>query len=244
MSFSHNILFDYAVSVLLMEDDPPTVCAFLADDPSRPLFLRPSVDYYFTRLWYVRPQAFWDVLWFMLRAPQTHVRVYARLVPMTVMAREAREVAQLRPLFGQLAEHGDVAPQAMLHLLQVVRGLFKGQRDALWSALLRRAAESLQHEFAWELATLTFDILERAQRTGQRAVIDDCARVGRRLLQWVWSERSQRCDCVSRRHWRCLGGPPGVPHVRLGSGLLSRRSQADPWSSFLTPHFPSSTSRD
>jgi hypothetical protein len=208
VSFSHNILFDYAVSVLLMEDDPPTVCAFLADDPSRPLFLRPSVDYYFTRLWYVRPQGFWDVLWFMLRAPQTHVRVYARLVPMTVMAREAREVAQLRPLLGQLAEHSDVAPQAMLHLLQVVRGLFKGQRDALWSALLRRAAESLQQEFAWELATLTFDILERAQRTGQREVIDDCARVGRRLLQWVWSERSQRATAF-------LDNIGGVWAVRL-----------------------------
>ncbi len=191
VSFSHNILFDYAVSVLLIEDQPEAACDFLADDPSRPLFLRPSVDYYFTRLWHVRPQVFWDVLWFMVRAPQTHVRVYARLVPTTVMAREAREIDQFQPLLGQLAVHNAAASAAMLHLLQVVKGLFEGHSDALWSAVLRQAVDSLQREFAWELATLAFEILERAQRIGRREVIDDCAHVGRRLLQWVWFERSQ-----------------------------------------------------
>lgn len=127
----------------------------------------------------------------MLRAPQTHVRVYARLVPMTVMAREAREVVQFQPLLAELAAKSDAASQAMLHLLQVVRGLFKGRHDGLWSALLTQASGSLQREFAWELAALTLDILDRAQGTRQPDVIDNCALVGRRLLHWVWSERSQ-----------------------------------------------------
>jgi hypothetical protein len=220
VSFSHNILFDYAVSILLIEDDPAAACAFLANDPSRPLFLRPSVDYYFTRLWHVRPQMFWDVLWFMLRAPQTHVRVYARLVPTTVMAREARELDQFQPLLRGLAAHDDAASKAMLHLLQVVRGLFKGQRDALWSALLRQAVESLQREFAWELATLTSDVLERAQLTGQREVVVDCAHGGRRLLQWVWSERSRGASAF-------LDNIGGVWGVRL----VCRTYALDPESS-------------
>ena len=220
VSFFHNILFDYAVSVLLIEDQPEAACAFLADDPSRPLFLRPSVDYYFTRLWHVRPQVFWDVLWFMLRARQAHVRVYARLVPTTVMAREAREIDQLQPLLEQLAAHNAAASTAMLHLLQVVRGLFKGQRDALWSVVLRQATDSLQREFAWEMATLAFDILERAQRIDRREVLDDCAHVGRRLLQWVWFERSQGATAF-------LDNVGGVWGVRL----VCRTYAQDPESS-------------
>ena len=192
ISFCHNILFDYAVSVLLIEDQPEAACAFLAEDPSRPLFLRPSLDYYFTQLWHVRPEVFWTVLWFMLRSSQTHVRVYARLVPMSVMAREAREVVQLEPLLRALAVPSAAGSTAMLHLLQVVKGLFTGQRDALWSAVLRQAVDSLRPEFAWELATLAFDILERPQRSGRPEILDDCGHVGRRLLQWVWLERSQR----------------------------------------------------
>ena len=42
VAFSHNILFDYAVSALLIDRDPAAACRFLADDPSRPLFLRPE----------------------------------------------------------------------------------------------------------------------------------------------------------------------------------------------------------
>ncbi len=189
VSFSHNILFDYAVSVLLIEDEPEQACAFLAEDPSRPLFLRPSVDYYFTRLWHATPHVFWDVVWFMLRAGHTHVRVYARLVPATVMAREARRLEEFEPLLMRLAEHDDAAANASLHLLQVVRGLFKGQRDALWSAVLRRAARSLRTEFVWELAALALDVLDRAKRDGHRDVVSDCADVARRLFHWVWCER-------------------------------------------------------
>src|SRR5207244_3176615 len=52
VAFAHNILFDFAVSVLLIEDEPAQVAAFLAAEPARPVFLRPSINYYFTRLWF------------------------------------------------------------------------------------------------------------------------------------------------------------------------------------------------
>ena len=64
----------------------------------------------------------------------------------------------------------------------------------------------MQREFAWELATLTSDVLERAQLTGQREVVVDCAHVGRRLLQWVWSERSRGADAFLDN----IGGVWGV----------------------------------
>lgn len=188
--FSHNVLFDYAVSVLLMEDEAAAVCAFLAEDASRPLFLRPSVDYYFTRLWHVRPRVFWDVLWFMLEASEAHVRVYARLVPTTVMAREGREADEFMPLLDRLANGDRAAARAMLHLLQVVRGLFGSQRDALWAELLRGATGALRTEFAWELSALAIEILDRSQRQGLNEIVDACADVGRGVLRWVWSERS------------------------------------------------------
>ena len=47
IAFSQNILFDYAISVLLIEDEPQHLEDFILDDPSRPLFLRPSLTYFF-----------------------------------------------------------------------------------------------------------------------------------------------------------------------------------------------------
>ena len=60
IAFSHNILFDYAISVLLIDDEPRQLEDFVREDPSRPLFLRPSLSYFFTRLWYYAPEKFWE----------------------------------------------------------------------------------------------------------------------------------------------------------------------------------------
>ena len=63
IAFSHNILFDYAISVLLIEDNPQQLEDFVLEDQSRPLFLRPSLTYFFTRLWYKVPEIFWKPFW-------------------------------------------------------------------------------------------------------------------------------------------------------------------------------------
>ena len=60
--FRHNILFDYAVSVLVLDDQPDSLLRFLAEDRSRQLFLRPSLVYFFARLWHEERDAFWTTI--------------------------------------------------------------------------------------------------------------------------------------------------------------------------------------
>src|SRR3989338_4730303 len=50
LGFEHNIIFDYAVSRLLMKEEADKLFAFLTTESSRPIFLRPSINYYFARL--------------------------------------------------------------------------------------------------------------------------------------------------------------------------------------------------
>jgi hypothetical protein len=194
VSFAHNILFDYAVAVLLIEEEPAAACAFLADDPSRPLFLRPSVDYFFTRLWHANPRTFFAVLWYMLAAAEDHVRMYARLVPAVVMGREAKDITQFVPLLERVASGEGIGATALLHLLQAVRGLFRGQRDPMWAELLRRAAQWIQVEFAWQIGALAFEVLDRAATAKHAGTIDACSEVGRRLLHWVFANRAQEAN--------------------------------------------------
>lgn len=220
IGYSHNILFDYAVSVLLIEDEPTAACTFLAEDPSRPLFLRPSVDYFFTRLWHTKPRTFWDILWFMLKAEETHVRVYARLVPAVTIAREARDVNQFEPLLLGLEAGDPTATSALLHVLQAVRGLFRGQRDSLWTSLLERAVSWLHSDFAWELATLTQAALERATKSQGASTVDQCGRIARALMSWVWAERVRKATPFLDN----VGGVWGVQ-------LVCRTFETDPGAS-------------
>ena len=209
IAFSHNILFDYAVSVLLIDDDPAELVEFISTDPSRPLFLRPSLVYYLTRLWYDAPEVFWKVFWHLVPlGGEVHVRVFARLLPTGVIASEARNIEQLQPLVDALQQSEPHAPQAVLRLLQAL-SMLSVRRDALWVSFLGRAANTLNRQFAWNAATFATEIAKRAKESGDNAVWTACGQVSRSLAGWFWSEMDQ-----SRDTWLSdLGGHWVLPLV-------------------------------
>ena len=209
IAFSHNILFDYAISILLIEDDPKKLEEFVDEDPSRPLFLRPSLTYFFTRLWYDAPETFWRAFWHVLPNDQSvHLRLFARLIPTNVIANEARKIRQLAPLLEKLQNGEDVATEAIMRLLQSFRAL-QIERDALWSDFFHRVSAHLHHDFAWDLAILTSKILDQATETKNTAIIDTCGEVGRRLFGWTWQERE-----ASGNDWyNQLGSSRAVPLI-------------------------------
>ena len=191
IAFSHNILFDYAISVLLIEDDPQKLEKFVLDDQSRPIFLRPSLTYFLTRLWYYGDgsDSFWNVFWHVLpKKKPVHLRLFARLIPTSVIANEAREINQLIRLLNQLRNGEPIANEAIMLLLQSLHTL-QIERDELWSNFFDQVSIHLHADFAWDLATLTSEILERATETENTIVIEACGRIGQRLLEWIWQKR-------------------------------------------------------
>ena len=207
IAFSHNILFDYAISVLLIDDEPQHLEDFILEDASRPLFLRPSLTYFFTRLWYYDDSTnFWRAFWHILQRDQSvPLRLVARLVPTSVIANEASDIKQLTPFLEKIQNGEEIASKAIMWLFQSLRTL-QIERDALWVAFFDQVSVYLHNEFAWEVATLTSDILERATEAN---VEDTCGRIGRRLLGWVWQKRQTReGDWYDR-----LGGRWAVPLV-------------------------------
>jgi hypothetical protein len=208
IAFSHNILFDYAISILLIEDEPKHFERFISGDLSRPLFLRPSLTYFFTRLWYYDSENFWKAFWHIFPSDQSvHLRLVARLIPTTVIANETCNIDQLTPLLEKLQSREEIANEAITRLLQALQTL-PIKRDALWIDFFDKVSLYLHVNFAWEVANLTSDILERAPKT-ETSIIDACGRIGRRLLEWVWQERETNKDDWYNR----FGGRWAVPLV-------------------------------
>ena len=207
IAFSHNILFDYAISVLLIEDEPQHLAKFITEDPSRPLFLRPSLTYFFTRLWYYNnSESFWKAFWHIFPSNQSvHLRLVASLIPPSVIANEARDIKQLKPLLQKLQNRETVAEEAITRLLQALQTL-QIKCEVPWIDFFDRASQHLHTNFAWNLANLTSDILEKTTDSG---VINTCGRVGRRLLEWVWQERETNEDDWYNR----FGGFWAVPLI-------------------------------
>ena len=209
VAFSHNILFDYAISVLLIEDNPNQLEEFVLEDQSRPLFLRPSLTYFFTRLWDKTPETFWEAFWHVFPSNQSvHLRLVARLIPTSVIANEAREIRQLSPLLEKLEKREAIANEAVMWLLQSLYVL-EIELDPLWSDFYDKVSVYLHTDFAWNLATLTCQTFDRAKETENISVMDACGRVGRRLLNWVWQER----EAVANDWYNRLGSYRAVPLV-------------------------------
>ena len=211
IAFSHNILFDYAISVLLIDDEPRYLKDFILEDASRPLFLRPSLTYFFTRLWYYDSASFWRAFWHIFPSDQSvHLRLVARLIPTSVIANEAHGIKQLEPLLEKLQDDKkkELANEAVMRLLQSLQTL-PVKRPVPWIDFFDRVSEYLDDKFAWDLANLTSDILEQANESQNSEVVDTCGRIGRRLLGWVWKKRK-----ASEGDWyNRIGGYWAVPLV-------------------------------
>ncbi len=195
IAFSHNILFDYAISVLLIEDDPNELEAFLEIEPARALFLRPSLTYFFTRLWYHdNSERFWKAFWHFFPTNKcVHLRLVARLIPTSVIANEASEIAQLTPLLEKLRDKDEKANEAIVRLLQALR-MLQVSRDSFWVSFFNSLSTHLDSKFAWDLATLTSDILDRAIEKENTDIINVCGQIGRELLKWVWKQKETSDD--------------------------------------------------
>lgn len=210
IAFSHNILFDYAISVLLIDDEPQELEKFIRDDLSRPLFLRPSLTYFFTRLWYYKDsESFWKAFWHIFPSDQSvHLRLVARLIPTSVIANEASDIEQLQPLLEKLKNGEKIAKEAITRLLQALQTL-QIKRDALWINFFDQVSLHLHEDFAWDLANLTSAILERTSESEKSEVVNACGRIGRRLLKWVWQKR----EAGKNTWYDRFGGRSAVPLV-------------------------------
>lgn len=220
VAFSHNILFDYAISVLLIEDDSQRLEDFILEDESRPLFLRPSLTYFFTRLWYNAPKTFWSIFWHVFQSEQSeHLRLVVRLIPTRTIVSESRQIGQLTPYLDQLERKEEIANGALKWLLQSLRAL-EIQRDPLWSDFFARISAYLHSDFAWDLAILVSKILDRVQKT-ETSTIKACGKVGRRLLKWTWKEGQ-----VSENDWYYrLASSWAVPLVAKTYGTSPKESR-------------------
>lgn len=208
VAFTHNILFDFAVSAHLLDSEPNKLAGFVAEDPSRPLFLRPSLVYHFTRLWHFNRNGFWRNFWAVVQREELHLRQIVRLVLPAVVVSEAQMQEDLAPLVTRLSAQQASAVEATAFLLQALRVL-KSPREALWAEFLRSISQYLDRGFAWDAGVIAMGIIESQRQVAERTA-SDCGELGRRLLSWAWDSRR----VAESRHWfERLTGMIAIPLV-------------------------------
>jgi hypothetical protein len=208
IAFGHQILFDYAVSVYRLQPRPGVVAEFLAAEPSRALFLRPSLVYFYERLWSSDRGAFWRAFWEIRQVEDVAVSLIARIVPPTVVVRSTGTLADLSDLLSAPGRSASERATAVLTVLHAVR-FASAEAQQPWPTFVEELSRNPHEGFAWEACSLLHRTLAAAH-TPDSDVPGIAGRAARQFLSWVLDERKQS----PHRPWLdALGANVVVPLV-------------------------------
>ena len=178
LSFVHNILFDYGVARLLLDEQ--NVEPFIQTDLSRTIFFRPSLAYFFHYLWLRDRALFWTVAFRFFSSALLPER--ARILPGIAVCEAAQTAEDLGPLLAGSSSANISGVTATLRSLQALGGL-SGPSRKIWIGMLSHLSDNLDVSFVNEYIAL----LARADETksvDESPVIFASAVA---LLRWMWA---------------------------------------------------------
>ncbi len=153
LAFAHNILFDYATNLAMFAGDPAELIGLLLREPDLPLFLLPSMRYFFQKLWEesASHQRFWETS-IAIAADQSLPSI-CKVIGPSVSVTFAKSIEDFDVLLSTLNDSQEPGRQAAEEVIQHVSGAILIDQDsiaknALWIDLTERIALNLNDRLA------------------------------------------------------------------------------------------------
>lgn len=89
IAFAHNILFDYAVSRLAINDNENGLIEFISRDKPNIVLLKPSIRYYLTKIWYNDKELFKKICLKLYKANSNEIPLITKIMPTQVLVQES-----------------------------------------------------------------------------------------------------------------------------------------------------------
>lgn len=150
VAFDHNILFDYAVARLLL--DEAEFFAFIKDDPSRTLFFRPSLTMFFHHLWANDRKLFWKVS--RQCAADDDLPERAKVISSSVVCDAAQSSSDLTELLLDRPAAADFMFLARVLRAALALAVFQSRRRAIWLEFMDRLTRDMQVEVVNEVLSI------------------------------------------------------------------------------------------
>jgi hypothetical protein len=181
VAYGHNILFDFSVSKLLLDEE--RLLPFLRD-PDRSIFFRPSVSFFLTLLWYGDRDAFWRMT-SVFFAPDSDLPARVHVLPGMTVFNSTTDLHELGPL---LALPGSIGSNMILSVLRATQafGGMTSRRNSIWLHLICELSDRLDITFLNEYLALIETASQQTSWTPEERRRLSSASI--RLLTWMWNE--------------------------------------------------------
>jgi hypothetical protein len=178
VSFTHNVLFDYAVSRLMLDED--SVFSFIREDLSRTIFFRPSLSFFCHTLWLRDRKLFWNIAFKFFEDGSLPER--ARLIPAVTIYEAAISIDELSLLSNGQTESEIKCTTALLRSIMAFGGI-QGNRKQLWITFLLSLRYNLNLSFLNEYLVLLGSASQVAWSENEREI----AALASDVLRWMWA---------------------------------------------------------
>ncbi|MEA5425406.1 NACHT domain-containing protein [Arcicella lustrica] len=185
MAFAHNILFDFAVSKLVLKDNTIELLQFIAADQARPFFLRPSFIYFFANLWYVNPAKFWTIYNELSLSTDDVISLFNKLIPSTIVAKEFVDTNQLKFLDDPTSYN----ISQTINVLQALRFIKETTNKAAQASLLLRLSTNLQLAFVWDFSFILEGLIKDPIIQADVATFSICGNSARNLINFLLANK-------------------------------------------------------
>lgn len=189
IAFEHNMIFDYVVSRLLIQEDANSALSFLEKDPSRPIFLRPSIEYYFSRLWFSDRVIFWRIFWHFQSSGSNE---YLNILPVITLVKEITDPSEFVPIQNRLDKATGVARVKCLEIINSIFRVLKALKSnkdiacgELWIEIMYSLRDKIDVSFIDEfIRTLkpVVDLLDKWSTLQQEKI----GITARAIVNWAW----------------------------------------------------------
>jgi hypothetical protein len=184
--FSHNILFDYALARLRL--DEVRLSTFLAEDNNRSLYYRPSLNYFFGHVWLAERDLFWKIV----REDVTGGKLpdSVRVIPAVVICQLAKEISELDQLRVDTDRPMQIFLRTLLTGLQAI-GVPFNRRD-LWIEFIYLLTKEPRITYINELLSV-MGVFRDGMRRDEQVRLNGCAR---NLIEWSWDFNKDKPPAV------------------------------------------------
>lgn len=192
LSFSHNVLADYAIARLCFPSDPGQFADVIVADPDLLLFARPALITFFELLWANQRDQFWRLA--LDFASRQTVPAIGRIIPGLVLAETLSSVPEFSTLIDNLKQHGEEEQTAVRLFGYFVRAVLAD--STIWrdQKRLTAACHLVDQALSQSIALLAFPAMSLLHSLTDRHITlaaEDAAALGRtarRLLDYAWQQ--------------------------------------------------------
>lgn len=153
ISYTHNILLDFAVSKYFIPENPSNIIGFIMQNEKLPFIFRQGFIYFYSKLFKIENEIFWKHYFKTRFISSPLFRLYHQTILNYILAEFYTTFNDLNPVFNldDPEERGNSIRKILEGIRFINRGAFRNKDFGL----LLKVAEQVQEPFLWEFGFLT-----------------------------------------------------------------------------------------